>query len=36
MRTRLFDLTDKSMAEMATILGISLSQVYRVKQGSRG
>lgn len=39
IKTRVFDLTDHkypSLPELARAMGISVSQVYRVKDGKRG
>jgi len=37
LKTRLFELNHLyDMAELAALLGLSLSQVYRVRQGTRG
>ena len=40
LRTRVFELADngryQSLSELAQAMGISVSQVYRVKQGKRG
>lgn len=35
LRTRLFEL-NHSMSEVAIIAGVSLCQVYRIRQGKRG
>lgn len=39
IKTKVFDLTDHkypSLPELARAMGISVSQVYRVKEGKRG
>ena len=36
LRTRLFDVKGDSMAELASFVGISLAQLYRIKNGQRG
>ena len=39
LKTRVFEFSDrryKSLTELATAMGISVSQVYRVRQGKRG
>ena len=39
IKTRLFDLTEPkyaSLSELARAIGISVSQIYRVKDGKRG
>ena len=36
LRTRLFDVKKDSMAELASFIGISAAQLYRVKAGQRG
>ena len=38
VRTRVFELCDhqyKNMSELAQVMGISISQVYRVREGKR-
>jgi len=39
VKTKVFDLSHpnyKSMSEMARAMGISVSQIYRVREGKRG
>jgi hypothetical protein len=39
IRTRIFDMADsrfRNLAELARAMGISVSQVYRVREGKRG
>lgn len=36
LRTRLFDLEKDNMTELASILGLSTSQVCRIRHGERG
>jgi len=37
LRTKIFELNRLyNMAELAALLGLSLSQLYRVRQGTRG
>lgn len=39
LKTRIFELGDKkykNLSELAKVMGISASQVYRVRQGKRG
>jgi hypothetical protein len=39
IRTRVFDIADnryENLSELAKVMGISVSQVYRVREGKRG
>ena len=39
LKTRLFELADKrylNLSELAKAMGLSVSQIYRVRQGNRG
>ena len=39
IRTRVFELSDgnySNLSELAQVMGISVSQIYRVKEGKRG
>lgn len=37
LRTRLFDMEEgNDMKRLARLVGLSLSQIYRIKQGERG
>jgi hypothetical protein len=36
LRTSLFNLRNEKMTDLASLIGLSLSQVYRIKNGERG